>query len=103
MLDHEDTADELTTVLQWLHARLIHRFTVIANNFEYTDTMLRGREPAPGFVDADAEPYVVDVFVRVAAIHVDRDRLSDVEILEEGDAIRLTFFEGNEVEILDEG
>ena len=106
MLEHDDApeaADELTRVLEWLHARLRHSFTVYANNFEYTDAMLRGREPAWTHVDDDSERYVVDVFVRVAALHVDRERLSEVEVLERGDAIRLTFREGLEVEILDEG
>ncbi len=105
MLDREDVpdaADELTTVLEWLHARLRHSFTVFANNFEYTDAILRGREPWAR-VEEDSDSYVVDVFVRVAALHVNRDRLAGVEILEDGDAIRLTFHEGQEVEILDEG
>jgi hypothetical protein len=76
---------------------------VCANNFEYTDAVLRGREEVWARVDGDSDAYVVDVFVRVAAIHIDSNRLADVELLEDGDAIRLTFREGQEVEILDEG
>jgi hypothetical protein len=102
MLEHEESADALTTALDWLHARLRHSFTVFANNFEYTDAVLRGREPW-AHIEDDSDGYVVDVFVRVAALHVGRDRLADAELLEDGDAIRLTFREGQEVEIVDEG
>jgi hypothetical protein len=97
----EDLPDDLTAALAWLHYRLGHSFTVSMGYQPLGGAVLRGREPSLGASDDGS--YVLDVFARVASIAISRDQLCDVEILDNGDVLRLTMRGRAPLEIVDEG
>lgn len=102
MLNADDlTADDLTAVLAWLHDRIGHTFTVSEGDQELAGAILRCREPA--LRSRDDSSYVVDVFVHVRSITIDRHQLHDVHVLNDGELLQLTLRAGPPLEIIDKG
>ncbi len=79
-------ADDLITVLQWLHGRLEHQLTIDAGTHTLDGAMVRGKEPPDGHDDERPDSYELTVYTPAFTLRLEPDDLQ-AEIV--GDELRL--------------